>query len=681
MFLIIIVLGGLFISNKTGLFSVGEFNYKRDYAFVDTFENPSPALSVSSGLNLYNTMPNIPSFCKYTTYEPPNAQFICNDGLWETTISHSAYGESMVVINNNNLKLYVDKQTPSPTAKLLVDLKRHDIFLMESGISAITLGNAQINTGCPSKEVITASNQKFTAGDDLCAIEVYASKTDKNKVYVTINNQKEIEYIIGDDPLYLTFTGEYDPEIRERFVYFIQKKVPFDCNIGESENEVTQEFDEGSLIQLYPYRTLKYSPIKFCSMPQIRKIGSDGGIEFDERKEILDIIQSGGSYIVSQGQTITISSVVPLVEGMSSCDKAKGEIWSTTLYKCVPKYPVKTITEIEEKLINCISDQDCYVPQNCPETFKGCNLATNKCDYDYTAECPKDVIYEEIVKVETIREYVQNSTILPIIIKNNQFTWRHAKDMTNSFLIGKDRVTDAETKATCSKPGNVDFMDVSCLQTTLNFKGKNYVLNNGDSAKISDCVDATYYGSGKLDNSGLSDFGNLFIFTLNLDCWDIEGYEYNKFSKLNAVDDVKFSISNKIADFSEEQAGFYFDKEKKFVQTYYPTENIKRAIATGTNTFSIEKDTETLGLVNYVITPYFKITADNEMVFKTKQPSMPYYVSEKDETQEKATPKITDIEKVSIIKEIPTNLIIVAIALVIIVIFVVIGFIVWIKNR
>ena len=456
---------------------------------------------------------------------------------------------------------------------------------------------------------------------------IYKPHTLEPTKWDVIRNGETIKELTADSSGFLTLSGSAVRTSGQ--IYYIGYKAQFSCDLSPNERWIETQW-QGSVSINDVISKDGFTPTKYCK---------------ETRPFVLRDLQQGETSIYpgpipdfnrgktisspSSNQLITIRYAVYQVPGLENpttgtqayvCDQRDSN------YKCL-KWSIKEVIKPLEIVVQCKVDDDCPLPltkfQNneCLGYFKGCQ--ENRCIYDNTIlEAPK--CQNQVVTIVKQIQEVDRRTFTPVT-GINVFTFSQNKDR-NGFSIGNTPFSASTPQFICTSPLdtiNAPNPSSNCWKTSVNFGSKSFEMKDSASVLIHPYIKVQYFASGdwvlnsefKQANDKTSfrndNWGNTFIFTvdtaeaLNLDIED---------SGFVIKDSIKRININLINNLPAGEILIKFQQKIKTTNQNLPEQSISRNINEGSNSFSIDLNTQNLGLNAVTVQIFYKITADTEVL-------------------------------------------------------------------
>jgi hypothetical protein len=426
----------------------------------------------------------------------------------------------------------------------------------------------------------------------------------------------------------------------------------YSCNINyETEVVVRDKFNAGSSVSL---KTLTYTPLKFCPQDLGVLIFSNEGLT-DEKGSITEGIAQGQTLTVPANQYWQVDYVTKYVDNMNErCNKV-GSVYDTTQKKCVDVVAQQVSTP---KLLYCSNTEDCLIPNNCADATVNC--VSNQCDYASTI-CSKEQIinYVEVIKTLEIQEpkiivlkETNNNVIVNIMGKKNI--------AGKEFIAGIPVAQKESPNCQVTRGEYLSPSRLGCYSTHIIWGEYNFDITNGETKKLSDYLSITYTMEGRgayngekrfslLDENnecyttdsalnadyeflntcpGNTDYNNVFTFTFN-NIFDIKVNNYKNIINLNSQDKIELSITNNI--FNLQNSGYMFKSSQGMLDIFSATTDVPLNFNSGVNIYNVGVPTDTVGVYQLEITPYFYVTETQKYISDNKL-VVGYYVSDSDIT-------------------------------------------------
>ncbi|MFC1591654.1 hypothetical protein ACFL43_03920, partial [Thermodesulfobacteriota bacterium] len=217
--------------------------------------------------------------------------------------------------------------------------------------------------------IYECSAKDIDDGYKTCLFEAVPSFEDSTK-YSILDNGEEINQIdVGKRSTENNLKIIINPHLVSAQFYYLKYKYPYNCKIADDEVLVFDSFAAGSVVNI---SSLYYEPVKFClDYPIKARSFEENGIKTDIRGEILQRIVRGESVIVPVTEEWKFYYITKYTSGMDTpCEV--GQARDTLTGICV--------NPIEEAIVGCNTDSDCYIPLGCQGVSTQC--ISNKCEYE-----------------------------------------------------------------------------------------------------------------------------------------------------------------------------------------------------------------------------------------------------------------------------------------------------------
>jgi len=586
---------------------------------------------------------------RYSTYVPLPVEnyFHLNSGLSASVNYQSTYTNYIftykVNLKNKDIKFkYTVSAGKSPSESI------------GSTSGAVTFGGQNIAS-------ISAST---TSIDGL--VELIKDVTDKNKFIVIVNGEVTKEIIITSEEAYLEFTMSASQNGRTGHsmkIEYIKSKTYFSCETDNNEVWITDEFDEGSVFNIYD---LSYEPTKFCPLdyPAVVRDYRERGTKADYRGTITESLTKGESFTVPLFQSYEIRYATTYKPGITErCNLTS--VYSTKLNKCINKvysqdYLIKDCHSEGCETYNgnvgicmdsgvCAYFENIYIENKCQElgcpegydclpeglcvktisTIKDCK--TEPCPDGYTCLdsglCSKSIeikpTCDDITCDLSLKEYCEMRDGFPVCIRpykivevvrehifipvsSNKITF------TEDLIIGDKIIDITKLNVNPNCIAESTTTNPECYSTDLSFNGKEYTLKYKESVIIDPYLTVTAYSSGryKTDTYSIDLHSYNLVLTFNYEFLRIEPIKKEVLDYYVIKDsnrEMCFNIYNNLpVTFNSIQSGYSILETTDLITTQQ-REEINQGFNIGKEEYCIKIDSSRYGGVAYKLTPYFKI--------------------------------------------------------------------------
>lgn len=212
-------------------------------------------------------------------------------------------------------------------------------------------------------------NSGTITGSKTCLFEAIPS-FENDQLYSILENGDEVAQVdVGQTQTGNNMQIVVNPHLISAEFHYLKYKYPYNCKIEDDEVLVFDSFAAGSPVNI---TSLAYEPVKFClDYPIKARSFEENGIKTDIRGEMLHKIVKGETFIVPENEEWKVYSITKYHAGMDDrCNV--GESYSTKTSVCE--------SPIEEAMVGCNTDADCYIPQGCTGVTKKC--LQNQCVYE-----------------------------------------------------------------------------------------------------------------------------------------------------------------------------------------------------------------------------------------------------------------------------------------------------------
>lgn len=333
-------------------------------------------------------------------------------------------------------------------------------------------------------------------------------------------------------------------------------------------------------------------------------------------------------------------------------------------YKCL-KWQIESVIKPVEVVVQCKVDSDCPLPltqfqnQECLEYSKGC--ISNKCVYDNTileaVKCQNQVV----TTIKQIEE-IEKRTTIPVT-GINVFTFTQNKDKSGGFNIGDLAFTATSPQFTCTSSDNaVSAPNPSpdCWKTTINFGGQSFEVKDSEAVLIHSLIKVQYFASGTwvlnpeyhgakdITNFRFDNWGNTFIFTIDISNAMQLNVEDSSFVLKDSIKQIKVNLLNKLP------SGDVIIKSQQRIKTTnqnLPEVAINKYALSGNNKFLIDMNTQNLGINPISLQSFYIIEADTKTLIPSDKITLFYDIVTELPSVTKAVEVEKEVVKPSFIKE------------------------------
>lgn len=505
-------------------------------------------------------------------------------------------------------------------------------------IALIAGGNGNLNTNL---------NHGRAEGDEFVKVILKPHTLEPIRWDVIKYGEKTGEITAGEDGfLYIEGSGTNRFNAgRVLQIEYVGYKAQFSCDLSENERWIQTQW-VGSVSMDDITKKDGFIPTKFCK---------------ETRPFILRDIQQGetaifpdpipafnrGEMIVtpSTSQFIVVNYAVYQVAGLEN------PTTGTQAYKCIQRdsnykclgWAIEEVIKPVEVVVQCKADADCYVPtkSQCFGYFRGC--INNKCTYDESIPDSPICKNEVVTIIKQIQEV--DKRVLVSITGINTFTFSQ-NHLRSSFNIGDKMFTATQPSYSCEVPTDTDFLyapspSSDCWKTRITYDGKNIELKDTQSALIHPFISVQYFAGGKLTRGKFNrpeDWHNTFIFTIQPDALDLN-VEDSGFVIQNSQKKINLKMLNKLPS---GDAVIKVQQRVKAINQNLPEQSVSKYINSGDDIFSVDMNTENLGINSITIQVFYKIKADAEVLIPSDKFILNYDVV----TQLPSVTKVVEVEKI-----------------------------------
>lgn len=473
----------------------------------------------------------------------------------------------------------------------LKNLKERDIKtkveLSVSGCTAygqtsyftLELGNHVVYTDSITTDVAAISKDIF--------IELIKHTTDPDTFSVIINGEQVSTVTIPETTAMLKYSfnrnnncgtaGPYGGVI----ITYLKSRPFFNCILDSNEVWVRDRFAEGTTFDI---TDLKYTPTKFCldSYPAVlRDLDLGVRVAGDVTKSMV----LGEAVTVPANSYIEVSYATLYQAGiMERC--GLGEVWNNNKSVCEG-----VLVETEEVYV--IIREHEYIIVGSNQHYFTNNLVIG--DKSITSGQP-----DFVCDGTSIREAGGDCNIA-------QYECNEKEVCIYDSGVYKCKGTEPENWNAPEPQG--------CWQVDVTFDGITYTMQDSETISLNQYLDLTLYIDGHYDyiTDRVDSYTNNYVLTLKnrdfLQMQAMQGTESDYWVILNDNKNMCFQLSNDLANFNSNQAGFY-NKYTRFLLQSQGTEYIQTDLPLGSGTTCIPVDTTQLGEIMYEITPYFYLGND-----------------------------------------------------------------------